>query len=129
RGGYVKASGDGATVGSPTGEELFGCAEELFPWLLRGRDGTLSRPTLRRYVAELRPWVRSQLEAGSACGCARTAGTCRELLAVEPGLWTFVRVEGVEPTNNHIERLLPLAGLWREETFRQPNAVGVPLRA
>ena len=79
------------------------CAEELFTWWHRVRDGTLSRSTLQRYVAELRPWVRSQLEAGRACGCAKTAGTCRELLAVEPALWTFVHVEGVEPTNNHIE--------------------------
>jgi hypothetical protein len=30
------------------------------------------------------------------CGCARTEATCRELLAVEAALWTFVRVEGIE---------------------------------
>jgi transposase len=28
------------------------------------------------------------------------------LLAIEPALWTFVRVEGVEPTNNAAERAL-----------------------
>ena len=91
---------DRADAGSPIGEELLCCAEELFTWWHRVRDGTLARSALQRYVAELRPWVRSQLEAGVACGCAKTAGTCRELLGVEPALWTFVRVEGVEPTNN-----------------------------
>src|SRR5262245_33399157 len=115
---------DRADAGSPIGEELLCYAEVLFTWWHRVRDGTLTRSTLRRYVAELRPWVRSQLEAGSACGCARTAGTCRELLAVEPALWTFVRVEGVEPTNNHIERLLRLAVLWRKKSFGSQSAWG-----
>ena len=30
----------------------------------------------------------------------------RDVLAIEPALWTFVRRDGVEPTNNHIERPL-----------------------
>lgn len=115
---------DRADAGSPSGEELLCCAEEVFTWWYRVRDGTLSRATLRRKVAELRPWVRSQLEAGHACGCAKTAGTCRELLAVEPALWTFVRVEGVEPTNNHIERLLRPAVLWRKRSFGSQSASG-----
>jgi transposase len=32
-------------------------------------------------------------------------------------LWTFVRKEGVEPTNNHIERLLRPGVLWRKNAF------------
>jgi transposase len=99
---------------SAVGEELLCCAEDLFTWWHRVQDGTLSRSTFRRYVAELRPWVRSQLEAGRACGCAKTAGTCRELLAVEPALWTFARVEGIEPTNNAAERALRHAVMWRK---------------
>lgn len=115
---------DRADAASPIGQELLCCAEDLFTWWYRVRDGTLSRSTFRRYVAELRPWVRSQLEAGRDCGCAPTAGTCRELLAVEPALWTFVRVEGVEPTNNHIERLLRLAVLWRKKSFGSQSESG-----
>jgi transposase len=105
---------DRAGAGSAIGEELLCCAEDLFTWWYRVRDGTLSRSTFRRYVAELRPWVRSQLEAGSVSACAKTAGTCREILAVEPALWTFARVEGVEPTNNAAERALRHAVLWRK---------------
>ncbi|OWK35530.1 Mobile element protein [Fimbriiglobus ruber] len=41
-----------------------------------------------------------------ACGCVKTAVTCRELTAVETCLWTFTRVTGVEPTNNAAERAL-----------------------
>ncbi len=32
-------------------------------------------------------------------------------------LWTFVDREGVEPTNNHAERVLRRAVLWRRRSF------------
>jgi transposase len=115
---------DRANAGSAIGEELLCCAEDLFTWWYRVRDGTLSRSTFQRYVAELRPWVRSQLEAGAACACAKTAGTCREILAVEPALWTFARVEGIEPTNNAAERALRHAVLWRKTSHGTESGVG-----
>jgi transposase len=49
---------------------------------------------------------------------------CENLLEVELGLWTFVREEGVEPTNNHIERLLRRAVLWRRRSFGCQSAAG-----
>src|SRR5262249_1702691 len=45
---------DRASAGSAIGEELLCCAEDLFTWWHRIRDGTLSRSTFQRYVAELR---------------------------------------------------------------------------
>ena len=42
---------------------------------------------------------------------------CQNLLEVEDGLWTFARVEGMEPTNNFMERLLRRAVLWRRRSF------------
>ena len=42
---------------------------------------------------------------------------CENLLAVEAALWTFTRQEGVEPTNNFMERLLRRAVLWRRRSF------------
>ena len=32
---------------------------------------------------------------------------------MEEGLWTFARVQGVEPTNNAVERALRHAVIWR----------------
>src|SRR5262245_30078279 len=115
---------DRANAGRAIGEEWLGCAEDLCTWWYRVRDPTLSRSTFERYAAELRPWVRSQLEAGAACACAKTAGTCREILAVEPALWTFARVEGVEPTNNAAERALRHAVLWRKTSNGTESGVG-----
>jgi transposase len=119
-----QAMADRANGGSPIGEELLCCSEDLFTWWYRVRDGTMARSTFQRYVAELRPWVRTQLEAGSACPCAKTAGTCRELLAAEPALWTFVRVEGIEPTNNAAERALRHAVVWRKTSYGTDSESG-----
>lgn len=115
---------DRGDAGSAIGEELLCCGQDLFTWWYRVRDGTLSRATLQRKVGTLRPWVRRQLEAGSVCGCAKTEGVCRELLAVEPALWTFVRVVGIEPTNNAAERALRHAVLWRKTSSGTDSAVG-----
>ena len=49
---------------------------------------------------------------------------CREILAVEPALWTFARVAGVEPTNNAAERALRPAVLWRKRSFGCTSAEG-----
>lgn len=108
---------DRNNAGSAIGTELLGLTEALFTWWGRVRDGTMARVRLRRLALSLREDVLSVLEQGSTCACPKTAATCRELLAVEEALWTFVRVEGVEPTNNHIERMLRLAVLWRKKSF------------
>ena len=110
--------------GQTFGEELLSLAEDVFHWWYRVRDGTLQRSTLRSYIDSQRPWLRNLLGSGAACGCAKTAALCRNLLAVEPALWTFVRVEGVEPTNNAAERALRPAVLWRRRSFGCHSAAG-----
>jgi transposase len=108
----------------PYGEELLGLAEDTFHWWKRVRDGTLTRSTLRTYIDECRPWLRDLLERGSVCGCAKTAALCGNLLALEPALWTFARRLGVEPTNNHAERAVRKAVLWRKKSFGSVSAGG-----
>ena len=56
-------------------------------------------------MTPLRREVERLLEAGSQCGVAKTAGTCQEILQWRQALWTFVQVDGVEPTNNTAELL------------------------
>jgi transposase len=76
------------------------------------------------YLGWLRVEVRAILARGAGCGCATTAGVCRELLAVEPALYTFAAVEGVEPTNNAAERALRHAVCWRKMSFGTDSAGG-----
>jgi transposase len=72
---------------------------------------------LKRQVDRLRAEVRSLLEEGAGCGCAKTAGMCAEILKAEEALWAFARVEGVEPTNNAAERALRPAVVWRKKSY------------
>jgi transposase len=81
------------------------------------RGGGLSRAQLQRRIAPVRQTLREWLEEGCAGSDAPAAAFCSNVLAVEPALWTFVRREGVEPTNNHIERLLRSGVLWRKNAF------------
>jgi transposase len=106
----VDRGGESAEVG----RLLLGHSERLFDWWHRVRDGTMARATLRCHVAIMRFSFRDDLRRGVACGCAKTAGTCRELLAGETHLGTFVRVEGVEPTNNDAERALRHGVIYRK---------------
>jgi transposase len=47
--------------------------------------------------------VEHLLEVGSQCGVSNTEGMYYEILKRREALWTFVHVEGVEPTNNLAE--------------------------
>ena len=105
----IDRDGDGAEVG----RRLLWQSNKLFEAWHKVRDGTVRRTTFLQTVAWLRPIVRSSLERGAVCDCPKTATTCGELLRLWDGLWTFTRVEGVEPTNNAAERALRHAVIWR----------------
>ena len=79
------------------------------------RAGQISRATLRQRVdGPVRRAMNQLLERGTRCRLRRAAKFCRELLRLEPALWTFARVKGIEPTNNHAERMLRPAVIWRK---------------
>jgi transposase len=105
----IDRDGDGAEVG----RRLLWQSDKLFEAWHKVRDGTIQRSTFLQTVAWLRPMVRATLERGAACACPKTATTCAELLRLWECLWTFTRVEGVEPTNNTAERALRHAVIWR----------------
>ncbi len=83
-----------------------------------------SRQQLRRELEPLRQAVQDWLGDGTSCADAKTATFCENLLVVEPALWTFVYKDDMEPTNNHIERLLRSGVLWRKNAFGCHCAAG-----
>src|SRR5262245_57896622 len=99
--------------GAAVGKRLIDLSDRMFAWWHRVRDGTLCRSSFQVYISGLRAEVFEALEDGEACGCPKTAATCRELIAHERKLWAFVWREGVEPTNNAAERALRHAVIWR----------------
>jgi transposase len=96
------------------GDALLAQAHQMFTWWHRVREGTLNRSTFRSYMTPLRREVERLLDAGSRCGVPKTDGTCRDILKRREALWTFVQVDGVEPTNNAAERSLRPGVLWRK---------------
>ena len=61
---------------------------------------------------------------GQTCGVAKTEGICRELLKRRQALWTFVRHEEVDPTNNAAERAIRPGVLWRKGSFGTQSVQG-----
>ncbi len=106
------------------GDALLAQAHQMFAWWHRVREGTLKRSTFRSYMSPLRREVERLLEAGSRCGVPKTAGTCRDILKRREALWTFVQVEGVEPTNNTAERSIRPGVLWRKGSFGTQSEEG-----
>jgi transposase len=106
------------------GEALLGEMGRMFAWWYRVRDGTLQQSSFATYMVEVRAKVKRLLKEGTRCRDPITRGKCREILEVFPALWTFVRVPGIEPTNNACERALRAAVLWRKGCFGTRSAAG-----
>jgi len=111
--------------GRGIGQELLDLSDLLFAYWGEVRAG---RWTRKKFVREMQPWLRDEvrrlLEKGRSCMSRRTAGTCREILKVEESLWTFQRVEGVEPTNNAGERTLRHAVYLRKTSHGTASRSG-----
>jgi transposase len=97
---------------------------ELFEHWADYRAGRISWAALRRRMAPVRRNVERLLLRGTQCGHANTRGTCRELHKHRQWLWTFLRQQGVEPTNNAGERSLRHAVIWRKLSFGTQSARG-----
>jgi transposase len=109
----------------PFGERLLEITTRIFAAWYRFRTGTSDRSTLLLEVAPLQQELRQALEAGLAPPHAVVAGAlCGNLLDSWPALWTFTRVDGVEPTNNAAERALRPAVLWRKGSFGTQSDAG-----
>jgi transposase len=106
------------------GEALRGQARQMFHWWHRVRDGTLAHPTVARYMWPVRQAVERRLDAGQTCGVPKTEGTCREILKLRQALWTFVRHDGGEPTNNAAECAIRPGVLWRKGSFGTQSPEG-----
>jgi transposase len=97
---------------------------ELFEHWADYRAGRISWAALRRRMAPVRRKVEGLLLRGTQSGNADVRGTCRELYEHRQWLWTFLRHEGVEPTNNAGERSLRHAVIWRKLSFGTQSAGG-----
>ncbi len=117
---FVERGGESATVGTL----LLDQTKHLFDLWHRVRDGTSSRTDFQMAVRPIQSEVKSLLEIGTLVGHPRTRKTCHNILNLELALWTFVRQEGIEPTNNTAERSLRRAVIWRRRSFGTQSEAG-----
>jgi transposase len=108
----------------PTGRWGLAEIERLFALWHRFRAGEFDRQELRRRLVPLQARLGRLLRRGREHLDDKAAGLCRELTKWWPALWTFARVEGVEPTNNGAERALRPAVLWRKGSFGSDSEAG-----
>lgn len=98
--------------------------ERLYALWHRFRAGEYDRQALRRRLIPLQARMGRLLRHGVESSDRKVAGLCRGLRKWWPALWTFARVEGVEPTNNVSERALRPAVLWRKGSFGSDSERG-----
>ena len=109
------AHSEGLAAQRDFGEAGLAIAEHLFAaWDAHRQDG--DRAQLLERIAPLKHELRTLLEqaARKSTKTKHHRLFAKNLLKRWPALWTFTIVEGVEPTNNHAERGLRGAVIYRK---------------
>jgi transposase len=110
-----KAHAEGLAAEREFGEHGLALCERVF-WTWEVFQHTHDRRELQRTIRSLqqryKPIIRSY--AAKRARNRRCRGMARNLLKAWPALWTFAKHDGVEPTNNHAERALRSAVIYRK---------------
>jgi transposase len=118
--GLVDRGGEAEPIGRWGLAEI----ERLFALWHRFRAGEYDRKELQRRLIPLQARMGRLLRRGQDNHDRKAAALCRELTKWWRPLWTFARLEGVEPTNNVSERSLRPAVLWRKGSFGTDSKAG-----
>jgi transposase len=116
---------EGLAAEKEFGELGLSLCERVF-WAWEVFQHTGDRGELRRTVRSLqrqyKPIIRSY--AAKRARNKRCRGMARNLLKAWPALWTFATYAGVEPTNNHAERALRSAVIYRKLCLGSQSEAG-----
>ena len=99
------------------GRQALSVIRRLFHLWHRFRAGELDRATLQTQMGPAQQRLHQLLTQGLDLPVKKVRTFSRELLTLWPALWTYLAIEGVEPTNNAAERALRPAVLWRKGCF------------
>ncbi len=117
---FVDYGGQTASIG----QALLTETELMFAWWYKLRQGKIHRTQFQEIMKPIRTEIGRLLRAGVAGEHQKMAGSCAHLLKLEPALWTFVEVEGIEPTNNEAEREIRTGVIWRKTSFGTQSEAG-----
>jgi len=119
------AHSEGVAAQKEFGEACLAIADRLFAaWDEYRRSGDRAR--LLERAAPLKDELRALLEqaAHRSAKTRRQRPFAKHLLQRWPALWTFASVPGVEPTNNHAERGLRGAVIYRKLSLGSQSEEG-----
>lgn len=122
--GLVDAGGAGS-AGAALGAWGVREADRVFHAWHAHQRGELTRAQLQRTLVPVRMRLRHLLQRGVASGEQRPRALARDVLRLWDGLWTFLRHEGLEPTNNRAERALRAPVIWRKTSFGSGSGAGL----
>jgi transposase len=107
------------------GKELVRLTRKMFRWWHCVRDGTMTRARFQRKMRSLQQEVEDLLKQGVERAAPRVSGMCWDIIGNHgDALWTFVEIQGVEPTNNRAERPLRHAVMWRKSSYGSHSEEG-----
>jgi len=106
------------------GHDLMREQRLLFEQWRRYKSGEITWRGFQRLAGPIRDQFNSLLVRGSFSGNDQLIGFCDEILPRKEHLWTFLEVEGIEPTNNTAERTLRPAVIYRKLSFGTQSAAG-----
>jgi transposase len=107
------------------GQEGLAVCEELF-WAWEIYAHTHDRLELQRRVRLLQRQLKVVLREHSAkhARYRESRRFARAMLKIWPGLWTFAKQPGVQPTNNHAERCLRGTVIYRKLSLGSQSEIG-----
>jgi transposase len=114
----------GAAGGRMFGRRGKAVVMRLFRAWWRFADGRIDRARLQTECAKLQDRICDLLDEARTHRHARVRGFAKKLRTQAACLFTFARVEGIEPTNNSAERMLRAAVLWRKGSFGSHSEQG-----
>ncbi len=106
------------------GHDLMRQTKLVFQYWKHYKKGEIRWRTFRRYMSPVRNEINALLLRGEFSCNKRLIGMCSELHKHHQWLWTFVDVEGIEPTNNTAERALRPAVIYRKLSFGTQSETG-----
>ena len=111
------------TIGEYLKREMDGVFKQWHSY----KDGKISHTEMRKIIENQHVGsFKGLLEIGATASnvTSKTQNTCSNLLKDFANMWTFLRYEGVEPTNNLAERDVRHGVLWRKISFGNQSESG-----
>ena len=87
------------------------------------QDGSVTFADMGAALQPVRKEITALLHEGHTAD-PKTKTVCANLLKLDPALWTFLSIEGVEPTNNRAERSQRRGVCKRDRTFGTQTSAG-----